>query len=243
MNDTALATVAATGFAVAFLHAMIPTHWLPFVLVGRARRWTAGRTLAVALAAGLGHVLLTSVLGLGIAWFGFQLDETLGHIFPWIAGGLLLLLGAYYAWRQFRGEGICHHHPPGSAHAPSEACGHEHGQTHWEVEMRDSRLLAPGTGDWAAITGLFVMLTFSPCEAFLPVYLSGVQFGWRGFVVLSLILAVATLVGMALFTWLTLLGFDRLKVQRLERRESGLLAVLFVVLGLIVLFLDHGHDH
>jgi hypothetical protein len=46
------------------------------------------------------------------------------------------------------------------------------------------------------------MLTLSPCEGFLPVYLSGVQFGWRGFVVLSIILAIATLAGMTLFTWL-----------------------------------------
>ncbi len=242
MNDTTLATVAATGFVVAFFHAMIPTHWLPFVLVGRARRWAPGRTIGVALAAGLGHVLLTSLLGLAIAWFGFQLDESLGHLFPWIAGGLLLALGAFYGWRQLRGAGICHHHPPGSPHAPSQECGHEHGgHTHWDEEMRDSRLLAPGTQDWAAVTGLFVMLTFSPCEAFLPVYLAGVRFGWRGFVVLSLILAVATLVGMTLFTWLTLLGFDRMKVQRLERHEAGLLAALFTLLGLIVLLVEHDH--
>ena len=26
------------GFATAFLHAALPTHWLPFVLVGRAQR-------------------------------------------------------------------------------------------------------------------------------------------------------------------------------------------------------------
>jgi nickel/cobalt exporter len=31
-----------------------------------------------------------------------------------------------------------------------------------------------------------------------------VQFGWRGFWVLSAILAVATLAGMTLFTWLAL---------------------------------------
>lgn len=241
MNDTALATVAATGFAVAFLHAMIPTHWLPFVLVARARHWSRLRTLGVVFVAGMGHVLLTTLLGLGIAWFGFRLDETLGHVFPWVAGGLLLGFAAFYGWKQLRGEGICHHNPPGSRHAPSEACGRERGHTHWDEELSGSRLVAPGTGDWAAIGGLFLMLTFSPCEAFLPVYWSGVQFGWRGFIVLTVILAVATLVGMTLFTWLTLVGFDRLKVKRLERHESGLLAALFVVLGLIVLLLEHEH--
>ncbi|HEX2100068.1 MAG TPA: hypothetical protein VHF69_05375, partial [Candidatus Synoicihabitans sp.] len=59
----------------------------------------------------------------------------------------------------------------------------------------------------------------------------------------SVILAVATLVSMTLFAWLTLIGFDRLRVKRLERHESGLLAALFVILAVIVLFLDHGHAH
>ena len=75
MQTAVLTTVAATGFSVAFFHAAIPTHWLPFVLVSRERNWTRGKTLAVTALAGLGHVGLTSLLGLGIAWFGFQLEE------------------------------------------------------------------------------------------------------------------------------------------------------------------------
>jgi hypothetical protein len=85
------------------------------------------------------------------------------------------------------------------------------------------------------------MLTLSPCEGFLPVYLSGVQYGWTGFVVLSGILAVGTLAGMLIFTWLTLVGFAKLPIQRLERYEAALLGTIFVVLGLIMLFAEHGH--
>ena len=88
MPSAVLTTVAATGFTVAFFHAAIPTHWLPFVLVARERGWSRGRTLAVASLAGLGHVALTSLLGLGVAWFGFQLEERVGS-FSWIAGGML----------------------------------------------------------------------------------------------------------------------------------------------------------
>jgi len=47
MNSSVLTTVAATGFTVAFFHAAIPTHWLPFVLTGRARGWSRAKTLAV----------------------------------------------------------------------------------------------------------------------------------------------------------------------------------------------------
>jgi hypothetical protein len=107
--------------------------------------------------------------------------------------------------------------------------------------LRESPLGKKDTGDWAAISGLLVMLTFSPCEAFLPVYLSGVQFGWAGFFVLSGILAAGTLAGMTLFTWLTLRGLRGIDLKRLERHEAGLLAAVFGLLGLLMLFLEHGH--
>jgi len=243
MNDAALNTIAATGFTVAFFHAAIPTHWLPFVLVARARAWSRGKAIAVALTASVGHVLITSLLGLGVAWTGFKLGEEAGELFPKFAGGFLLLISAYYGWRQVRGKGVLHHHPPGGRHRESESCGHEHDHTHWDEELKDSALADRKGGDWAAISGLLIMLTLSPCEAFLPVYLSAVQFGWKGFFVLSAILAVATLAGMLLFTWLTLHGFERLRLQKFERYEAGLLSAMFAVLGLLLLFSGHGHGH
>ncbi len=238
MPSTALTTIAATGFTVAFLHAAIPTHWLPFVLVARARNWGRTRTLVITVFAGLGHVALTSLLGLAIAWFGFRLEGQVDW-FPRLAGGLLLAIAAFYGWRQWIGGGICHHHPPGGNHAPDEHCGEEQEHSHWQEELKGSPLVSRDAGEWAAISGLFVMLTLSPCEGFLPVYLSAVQFGWRGFVVLSVILAVATLAGMLLFTWLALLGFDRFRLKTFERYEAGLLGALFAVLGGLILVLEH----
>src|SRR5258708_6964113 len=75
MNQTFLYTLTVTGFGVAFLHAAIPTHWLPFVVVGRARGWSHRRILAAVALAGGGHVIATTALGLGLAWFGFELSE------------------------------------------------------------------------------------------------------------------------------------------------------------------------
>lgn len=233
-----LTAVAATGFSVAVFHAAIPTHWLPFALVGRARGWGRGKTIAVAALAGMGHVALTSLLGLLIAWFGFRLEEKV-EWFPWLAGGVLLALSAFYFWRQWKGRGICHHHPPGGHHHAGAHCGEEKEHSHWQEELRESPLVSPRTGDWTAVSGLFVMLTLSPCEGFLPVYLAGVRYRWDGFFLLSGILAVATLATMTLFTWLTLVGFERFRVKAFERYEAGLLGALFGVLGGLLLVLKH----
>ena len=234
MNTAALTTLALTGFTVAFFHAAIPTHWLPFVLVARTRGWSRSKTLLVSAFAGLGHVALTSLLGLVIAWLGFKLDARLGQAFPLIAGGLLGAIGLYYFWRQYRSGGVLHHHVVGAHHHPSAHCGHEDDHSHWEDELKDSDLASAKSGDWAAISGLFVMLTLSPCEGFLPVYLSGVPFGWTGFVVLSLILAIATLGGMLIFTWLTLVGFERFELKNFERYEAAMLGSIFVLLGVML---------
>ncbi len=239
MNSTVLTTLAAFGFTVAFFHAAIPTHWLPFVLVARARGWTRAKTLWVTMFAGLGHIALTTVLGLAIAWFGFQVDERLGDAASKIAGGVLLAVGAYYFWRQWRGAGLCHHPVPGGNHQADDHCGEEKGHSHWDDELEDSELVSQKKGDWAAISGLFLMLTLSPCEAFLPIYFSGVQFGWVGFFTLSAILAVATFAGMMVFTWLALVGLENVQVKKFEHYEAALLGGLFTIVGVIMLVLQH----
>ena len=72
--------VAATGLAIAFLHAALPTHWLPFVLVGRARGWSRRRTLFVAAFAGLGHVACTVALGALVLAAGMVAAPLLGRV-------------------------------------------------------------------------------------------------------------------------------------------------------------------
>src|SRR5947207_4442508 len=93
MNQTVLTTIALTGFGVAFFHAAIPTHWLPFVLTARVQGWNASKTIAVTALAGTGHVVVTAALGVAITLFGAALSETIGAWFPRIAGVVVLQLG------------------------------------------------------------------------------------------------------------------------------------------------------
>ena len=80
MNEMVL--IALTGFGIAFFHAAIPTHWLPFVITARAQRWNRNKTICVTALAGTGHVLFTAFLGVLIAWFGIALHDKIDAWFP-----------------------------------------------------------------------------------------------------------------------------------------------------------------
>lgn len=237
MNDTVLTTIAITGFGVAFFHAAIPTHWLPFVLASRAQRWSHGKTLGVTALAGSGHVAVTAALGLLIAVFGIALSEHMGAWFHRIAGGALLLLGLFYLYRQFTGKGHAHHHLfCGHSHVHSGELEHEHDADHPPAPIAARSAVA---SDRVAITSLLTLLTFSPCEAFLPIYASGVRYGWLGFALLTAILSVGTVAGMVLFTWLTLTGAKNIKLGLLEKYESGLIGALLGLVGLLIILFEH----
>ncbi len=222
MNEAVLTTIAITGFGIAFFHAAIPTHWLPFVLTARVQKWNRAKTIAVTALAGTGHVAITALLGVAITWFGAVLNKSIGNWFALIAGGALLLFGVYYLFRQFAGKGHVHFDYP-----------HEH------LHHAHPAAAAPRpVSDAAAIFSLLAFLTLSPCESFLPIYVSGIRYGWNGFALLTVILSVGTVLGMILFTSLTLAGLSRIKLAWLEKYESGIMGALLCVVGVLVLMFE-----
>ncbi len=94
------------------------------------------------------------------------------------------------------------------------------------------------TSDWVAIGSLLAMLTFSPCEAFLPIYVSGIRFGWGGFALLTLILSTAAVAGMLVFTSLALLGIRSIGLGWFERYESLVMGSLLLLVGVMVLLFE-----
>ena len=132
MNETVLTTIAFTGFTVAFFHAAIPTHWLPFVAAGRAQRWTHSKTLLITALAGTRPFLATALLVLILTIFGVALSSRVGTWFPRMAGALLIGLGLFYIWRQ----------PSGYAHSHTHSFSkgdHGEGRHQHEHELRFSK--------------------------------------------------------------------------------------------------------
>ena len=236
MNDVVFITLLTTGFAVGFLHAVIPTHWLPFVVAARVQNWNKTKTLVITGFAGAGHVLFATALGVLIVWGGMAINSRIGNAFPFLAGGALIALGVFYLVRQLTGGHGHVHLFDGHSHR------HHHYHLGESIEEQEHALEEDWSrrrSDWAAIAGLFALLTFSPCEAFLPVFLTGAKYGWIGFALLSGVLAIATIAGMITFTWLTLLGLQRLRFKMLEKYEPLIVSAVFCLLGTLVIIFEH----
>lgn len=75
LAEPVLLSLLGGGFVAAFLHAALPTHWLPFVLVGRAQRWSVARVMTAVVTAGLAHILSTAVVGSLIVAAGLALNR------------------------------------------------------------------------------------------------------------------------------------------------------------------------
>ncbi|EHN76617.1 hypothetical protein SMCF_3878, partial [Streptomyces coelicoflavus ZG0656] len=67
-------------------------------------------------------------------------------------------------------------------------------------------IAAPAVSDKAAFLGLVAMMAVSPGEVLLPIYLSSASEGMTALALLTLIFALGTIAGMAVFTALASAG-------------------------------------
>ena len=202
-------SLLAGGFVAAFLHAALPTHWLPFTLVGRAQGWRARRVLAAVAAAGLAHIATTAAVGGLIVAAGLALDQWISGLLPHLAAVMLFLFGAFYLTRAMLRR-------PAAAGGP------------------DLEAPQPAVSDKAAFVGLVAMMAVSPGEVLLPIYLSSASAGLGALALLTVMFALGTIAGMAVFTALASAGASILRLERWARYEGAILGAALIVLGLIV---------
>jgi hypothetical protein len=214
LQQPVLLSVLGVGFATAFLHAALPTHWLPFVLVGRGQRWSLPRVLTTVAIAGSAHIVTTAVVGGLIVAAGLVMDQWIAGLLPGLSAGLLFLFGAFYLGKALLRPTIL-------AGGPSLA------------------LSEPTVSHAAAFWGLVVMMAVSPGEVLLPIYLSQATEGPVVLIALTLAFGVGTVLGMAVFTVLARAGWSVLRLERWARYEGIILGLALILIGLLVILRPH----
>lgn len=214
LQQPVLLSSLGLGFVTAFLHAALPTHWLPFVLVGRGQRWSLPRLLAAVTTAGLAHIATTAAVGALIIAAGLVMDQWIAGVLPWTSAGLLFLLGLFYLGRALRRPAVL-------AGGPSLTLS--------------ERTVSHAAAFW----GLVAMMALSPGEVLLPIYLSQATAGPLMLAALTVVFAAGTVMGMALFTVLARAGWSVLRLERWARYEGVILGLALILIALLVILRPH----
>lgn len=234
MNES-LWLLSGTAASIGFVHTIIgPDHYLPFIMMGQAQKWSRTKTLWITFLCGIGHVLSSVALGfvgiaLGVALQRLELIESVrGELAAWalIAFGLL-----YAAWGiRVAMKDRAHSH----AHVHDDGTEHTHTHTHLLSGPGHRRSHHRVMTTWA----LFTVFVLGPCEPLIPLLMfPAAQQSTFGIVTVSTvfgIVTIATMIGMVL---LVSAGLHRLPMRSIERWTHALAGGIIACSGLAIQFL------
>lgn len=226
-----------TAASIGFFHTILgPDHYLPFVMMSWARKWSGLKTALITVLCGLGHIGSSIVLGLigvsvGIAVNKMEFVEGFrGNLAAW----LLIAFGlVYLVWglrRAYRNRPHVHSHTHASE--AEHTHHHDHHREHTHVHNDVTRAsVAP----WA----LFVIFVFGPCEALIPflMYPALRGNGFGGVALVTFVFGAVTLVTMLSVVLFARAGVNFLPLAKVERFSHAIAGAAILICGLTIQFL------
>jgi len=230
--ETTTSLLLLTAVSTAIVHTLIPDHWLPFVLVGRARRWTVRQVAATAGFSAAVHAILSVALGLATLGIGHEAARALGEGLERASAVLLVVFGLAYAVWAWRKGG--HFHPGGGLlHRDEDAtpCAGDEGAAHPEHlhYHADDAWIRGGAGR-GALT-LAVIVGLNPCVLLLPIVVAAAP---RGATTLALVIAAYAIVTVTLMVALSVvgvLGRVRIPIPAVARHMETASGLLIAIVG------------
>jgi len=228
--------LAATAASIGVVHTLLgPDHYLPFIVLGRARSWSRTKIAALTMACGLGHVagsVLIGVLGIvfGIAVSDLTLFEGVrGSMAAWAVLGFGI---AYLIWGLRRAAtGTPHVHLHRHADGTSHAHTHSHRDAHAHAHEATSGVsLTP----WVLLT-IFVL---GPCEPLIPLLMVPASaHSWGAVAAVTAVFAVATLLTMMAVVFAGVAGLSFVPLRKIERFSHTLAGGAVATCGGAMVFL------
>ena len=232
MHESTVYLLLTTAAGTALLHTLIPDHWLPFVLIGRSRKWSAGTTALVSGVSALIHAALSVALGLVALGIGLTAGQIVGETLERAGALLLILFGLVYAGWAWRKGG--HFHPGGKllhAGEGGEGCAGREGHGHPDhLHYHADDGLIRGRPGWSAL-GLALIVGLNPCVLILPVMLASAS---RGAAVFWLVVGAYIVPTVLLMVGLSVLGVAggrRIPVPGAARYMEAASGLLIALLG------------
>lgn len=233
--NTELKVLIITAASIGFFHTILgPDHYVPFIMMSWARKWSGLKTALITFLCGIGHIGSSVVLGLvgvalGLAVKKLEIVESVrGNIAAW----LLIALGlVYFVWglrRAYQKKSHSHSH----IHVDAE---HEHPHNHHleHAHVHDDKS-SPSITPWV----LFTIFIFGPCEPLIPILMyPAAKHNLLGVVVVTVVFGAVTIGMMLGVVMLSVAGVNFAHLNRLQRFSHAIAGATICLCGLAIQFL------
>jgi len=227
--------LCVTAASIGFLHTLFgPDHYLPFIVMKKARNWSFAKTLSITIACGLGHVLSSVVLGLigiaaGIALMKLEVFESFrGNIAAWALIGFGF---AYFLWGV---RMAIRNKPHTHIHVHDDEKKHSHHHSHVDVHSHVHEDKVKSITPWI----LFVVFVLGPCEPLIPILMYPAAKGsLMGLILVTSVFGIVTLTTMTGIVVIVSFGIDLVPVKKIERYTYALAGAAICLSGMAIQFL------
>lgn len=189
---------------------MSPDHYLPFIALSRARRWSFAKTMTLTALCGLGHVVSALFLAAIGLWLGEPLSRLGGSesMRGQMAASLLMAFGfAYFVWS-------LHDLLRSKAQVAAE---NKNGVTFWL---------------------LFIVFILGPCEPLIPLVMApGVAADGMTMALTTCVFGLSTVVTMLVTVAAAVYSLSHLRTSFLEKYSHCLAGATLLICGACVEFL------
>ncbi|MBK3517230.1 urease accessory protein UreH domain-containing protein [Carboxylicivirga marina] len=206
-----LQVLVISAASIGFFHTLLgPDHYLPFIMIGKAREWKLGKVLGLTILCGIGHILSSVIVGLvGIAlelqveklnWF----ESFRGNLAAWalIAFGLLYALWGIRRWYK------------------------KHRHSHVD-DIENSKNITP----WV----LFIIFALGPCEPLIPILMYPAAIESAGaLVMVTSIFGLTTLLTMTGAVLAVSYGLSFVNLKRFENLGHPIAGFVIFLSGLAI---------
>ena len=234
MSDS-ITLLSITAVSLGFFHTLLgPDHYLPFIVLSQAKKWTIKKTMLITFLCGLGHVLSSVVLGMvGIA-VGISVNKLVsvesfrGNIAGWlfIAFGLVYMIISLRNLYKKRKHIHSHSHLDGDSHAHE----HDHHKEHSHIHVADVVKTTP----WI----LFLIFVFGPCEPLIPILMyPAAENNIPGAILVSVLFSVVTIATMMSVVMAFKLGLNKINLKPVEKYSNLIAGAMIFFSGIAIQFI------
>jgi len=233
--DNSIMLLSLTAVSIGFIHTLLgPDHYLPFIVLSEAKKWSLRKTMIITFLCGLGHVMSSVILGLigiavGISVHKLTAIESFrGNIAAWlfIAFGLVYMIISIRSLYRKKKHTHSHFHIDEGNHT------HEHNHQLEHTHLHEART-ATAT-PWI----LFLIFVFGPCEPLIPIIMyPAAENNIPGAVMVSLLFSVVTIATMMSIVLAFKMGFNKINLKPLEKYSNVIAGAVIFLSGIAIQFL------